>query len=166
MSKLAFVVAMGAAGGAIAGCVSQQLQQQVQGGEVINSDRWVATLASQGSVAGQDGASGAQVSGSATLNPTDNGFAKATVAILHGAPGATLAWQVHIGHCGADFGVLGQPTAYPAITIAPDGRGSAEATIDSGAPSSGPLYVVVRDMGDENHRVVACGELQQRAGAR
>jgi hypothetical protein len=127
---------------------------EVSAGDANLNTRWHATLASPRSLAGA-----VQMSGEATMAPAPDGRTAVTLALANATAGGVHPWQVHVGQCGADQGVLGGAAAYTPLEVGDDGRASATATLPVQTPVTGPFFVSVQASSGNAATVVACGNL-------
>lgn len=109
---------------------------------------WVAKL---------DPVGGSNVSGSSTVTAISPDSATARITII-GAAGGQYPWHVHAGKCGSEGNPLGNPMAYPVLSVQTGKEASAAATIGF-KPAAGQSYSVNvhRSMTDKS--VIACGNL-------
>ena len=127
---------------------------EVSAADVNLNTRWHATLASPRSLAGA-----VQMSGEATMAPAPDGRTTVTLALANATAGGLHPWQVHLGECGADQGLLGAAAAYAPLRVGGDGRASASATLPVATPVAGPYFVSVQASSGNPQTVVACGNL-------
>ncbi len=120
----------------------------------LNSS-WHANIASP-----QDLAGVVQMNGSASMAP---GVKRATtqVALTLGntAPGGKHPWAIHLGQCGQDEGVFGDPQDYPPLQVSADGTGQSKAIVAINTPASGSYFVSVQASLANAGLTVACGNL-------
>jgi len=127
---------------------------EVSAADANLNTRWHATLASPRSLAGA-----VQMSGDATMAPAADGRTTVTLALANATAGGRHPWQVHLGQCGTDQGLLGAATAYAPLEVDGDGRASATATLPLATPVTGPYFVSVQASSGNAGTVVACGNL-------
>lgn len=73
--------------------------------------------------------------------------------------GALRPWHVHVGSCAKPGPVLGDPSAYAALKVAPDGTTKGKATLALAWPSDGDFYVSIHESAANMRTIVACGDL-------
>ena len=127
---------------------------EVSAGDANLNTRWHATLASPRSLAGA-----VQMSGEATMAPAPDGRTTVTLALANATAGGLHPWQVHLGQCGADQGLLGVASSYAPLQVGGDGRASASATLPLATPVAGAYFVSVQASSGNPQTVVACGNL-------
>jgi hypothetical protein len=127
---------------------------EVSAGDANRNDRWHATLASPGTLAGV-----VQMTGVATMAPAGGGRTGVTLALENATAGGVHPWQVHQGQCGSDEGVLGPAASYAPITVGDDGEASSAATLPLPIPETGLYFVSVQASSANPSMVVACGNL-------
>ncbi|HET7228778.1 MAG TPA: hypothetical protein VFJ16_02115 [Longimicrobium sp.] len=126
---------------------------EVSAADANLNTRWHGTLATPQSLAGA-----VQMSGEATMTPTPDGRTTVTVELANATRGGVHPWQVHLGQCGADQGLLGAAAAYAPLEVDGDGHASGKATLPVTTPVAGPYFVSVQ-ASSANPMVVACGNL-------
>jgi hypothetical protein len=97
----------------------------------------------------------------ATMTRLPDYSVRATLTLRGGLAAGRYPWHVHVGRCGSDGPILGNPADYPLLVpSATEGRDNAtagfEATLDPGAD----YYVNVHESMEEIGNVVACGNLE------
>ena len=136
------------------GACGRKPDVEVSADDVNLNTRWHATLASPRSLAGA-----VQMNGEATMAPAPDGRTTVTLALANATAGGLHPWQVHLGECGADQGVLGAASSYAPLRVADDGRASASVTLPVATPVAGPHFVSVQASSGNPQTVVACGNL-------
>ena len=116
--------------------------------------RWSGTLTSPATLTGV-----VQIGGVTAMRPADKGGSRITVDVSNATPGGVHPWQLHRGQCGADEGVFGSASSYPALKVGGNGRASATTTIPIETPTEGRFFVVVGASQSNPETVVACGNL-------
>lgn len=117
--------------------------------------RWNATLASPASLAGA-----VQIRGSAEMTPGSNGGnTKVSLDLSNASPGGVHPWQLRMGQCGADEGVVGQADAYKAIKVDDEGKANSSVTLPMVMPTDGRYHVSVGASAANPGTIVACGNL-------
>lgn len=168
------IVAFACAALALVACGPPR-QVEIDAGQLEIGPRWTALLTPPGDTAArvslprdsaaaqQTPLTGVRVGGSATVVPGD-GIAqtRAVVSVFGVTPGAVLPWHVHLGRCGDDRGILGQPAQYAPITIAQNGQGEAMVVLPFSAPVTGDFFVSVHASPSNLQTIVACGNLAKR----
>ena len=139
---------------ALAGCGGHAVQINPNAAPL--SSRWNATLATPPELQGV-----VQVSGSAWVGQSEKDSSKtqAHIEIANAVPGAQHPWHVHIGQCGTDQGILGQPDAYRVLKVGGDGKAKADARLPMPTPKSGQYYVDVHASPRNMQSLVACGNM-------
>lgn len=136
-------------------CSMMKPAVEVSGRDVNLNSSWHANIASP-----QDLAGAVQMNGSASMAP---GVKRATtqVALKLGntAPGGIHPWAIHLGQCGQDQGVFGDPQNYPPLQVSADGTGQSTAIVGINTPASGSYFVSVQASPANSGLTVACGNL-------
>lgn len=81
------------------------------------------------------------------------------IAINGATPGSQHPWHVHRGRCGDNGPIVGSATAYPVLSVAPDGTSSANATISTALNERDTYYVNVHRSPSDLGTIVGCGNL-------
>jgi hypothetical protein len=138
----------------LAGCGGHAVK--INPNAVPLSSRWNATLATPPELQGV-----VQASGSAWMGKGEKDASKtqAHIEIANAVPGARHPWHVHIGQCGSDQGVLGEPDAYPVLKVGGDGKAKADAYLPMPTPQTGQYYVDVHASSGNPQTLVACGNM-------
>jgi hypothetical protein len=112
-------------------------------------ETWSATLMSVG---------GSGITGTAS-GSSGHDSTHVTVNISGAQAGATLPWHVHEGKCG-DAGppITGPASAYPAIVVGSDGRGTATAHVPVDLNEAKDYIVNVHASTTNMGTIVACGD--------
>ena len=102
------------------------------------------------------GASGVTGNASGT---TANDMSHVTINVSGAQAGATLPWHVHEGKCG-DAGppIVGDASAYPALTVGADGKATATAHISVKLNEAKNYIVNVHASPANLGTIVACGD--------
>lgn len=100
---------------------------------------------------------GSSVSGTATVNATTPDSASASVSIA-GAKAGQYPWHVHTGKCGSEGDPIGNPAAYPLLTVQTGGQATVQTTI-AFKPVAGAAYSVNVHKSPTDKAVIACGNL-------
>ncbi len=103
-----------------------------------------------------------QVSGGAQAQSSAGGTGVSVSFAGMAMPGMTHThpWHIHAGTCGSGGPIVGDPSAYPALQTAADGRATATATIQPMLEMGQSYYVNIHESPSELGTIVACGELQ------
>lgn len=111
---------------------------------------WNTQLGGVGSYAYLSGDSEALVSGGTT---------RARVNLVGSTSGARHPWHIHEGRCTSGGAIVGNPAAYPPLTVGADGRATSNATV-AVALNEGRDYHVNVHLSPENlATIIACGNL-------
>ena len=84
---------------------------------------------------------------------------RAMVEIDDAEANAQHPWHVHSGDCGSNGPIVGDPAAYPVLSVDANGEASAEATIDVVLDADADYYVNIHKSPTETETIVSCGEL-------
>lgn len=87
------------------------------------------------------------------------GVATVTVNLTGGTPGQTHPWHVHEGKCGTGGPIVGDPSAYPPITIGADGNATATASVQKTLNEALDYHVNFHASAAEMATIIACGEI-------
>ena len=87
------------------------------------------------------------------------GVADITVNLRTGTPGQTHPWHLHEGKCGSGGAIVGDPSAYPPITIGVDGNATATARIQKSLNEALDYHVNFHASSSEMATIIACGEI-------
>ncbi|HJU90726.1 MAG TPA: hypothetical protein VJ672_15150 [Gemmatimonadaceae bacterium] len=142
------------AAGALAACVEGNVLTESPGA-LEASPAWATP------VEDDTGGTGAKIVGS--LTPDGDAKTIANVKLTGAQAGATYAWHVHYGTCATDVGVVGETSLYPALTIGPNGEGTATATLPFTTPSkkTGTFFIKVHEASSMSN-IVACTPLNPK----
>lgn len=132
---------------------------QIQRSEIPVGSRWNATLATPGDLAGA-----VQIQGSAWMAPGSDTQTLISIAITNVAPGGQHPWDVQMGSCGNDQGVLGQSDVYRPLKIGGDGKAAQQVTLSQRMPTTGQYHVNVYASPTNMGTVIACGNLAPPLG--
>ena len=117
--------------------------------------RWNGTLASPSSLSGA-----VQMKGSASMAPGRGGEnAFVSVDLSNASPGGVHPWQLRLGQCGQDRGLVGSAESYKALKVDEEGRASSSVTLPVVMPTEGSYYVTVSASAANAGTTVACGNL-------
>lgn len=100
----------------------------------------------------------AHLSGEANALVAD-GSTTARVNLVGGTSGARHPWHIHEGRCTSGGAIVGSPSAYPALVVAPDGRASANASIVVALNEGRDYHVNVHESAANMANIIACGNL-------
>jgi hypothetical protein len=128
---------------------------QVSAKDTNLNTRWHATLSSPAELSGA-----VQMTGTASMSPSSKrGATEVTLALSNATEGGEHPWQVHMGRCGEDQGILGSADAYSAAKVGGNGRAESRATLEVETPVSGDYFVMVNASTGNAMTTVACGNL-------
>jgi hypothetical protein len=124
--------------------------------EAMVGSRWNATLATPAQLAGAT-----QVRGNGWMAERDGDSTRteASVSIENAVPGGVHPWHVHLGQCGNDRGIFGQPDAYDPLEVGGDGKATATAELSVPTPSAGQYFINVHASPNNLGTIIACGNL-------
>lgn len=159
-----FVRTLGIAGAALLAATATATAQST------GSTGGHAGHAGHGAPAAQQPAAQQQMEhGHAMLAAPSGARSPAGMVMLHGTSaeltltgdqaGATRPWRIHKGTCANDQGVVGEASAFPAITVGADGKGTAKATLPAPLAADGAYFVAVHASASDMKTIVACGAL-------
>jgi hypothetical protein len=103
-------------------------------GAAVAAPRWVANLEPKNA---------SKIAGTASVEAVGTDSTRATVQVWGATANSQLAWQIQSGSCGGKGQVFGNASAYPALTVAPDGKATGTVTLAGAAPVSGDYSVTV-----------------------
>lgn len=87
------------------------------------------------------------------------GVADISVSLRGGTPGQTHPWHLHEGKCGSGGPIVGDPYAYPPITIGATGNATATAKIQKSLNEALDYHVNFHASSSEMATIIACGEI-------
>jgi hypothetical protein len=87
------------------------------------------------------------------------GVADVSVILSGGTAGQTHPWHLHEGKCGSGGAIVGDPSAYPPMTIGADGKGTATAKVQKNLNEALDYHVNFHASSSEMATIVACGEI-------
>lgn len=101
---------------------------------------------------------GAALSGAVSVQ---SGGAHVSAAISLGGsqPGAEHPWHIHRGRCGAAGPIVGDPSAYPPLRPAGDGRATAQVQLATALLADSAYSVNVHASPTNMSTIIACGDL-------
>jgi hypothetical protein len=147
-------LALAAAALALGACSMMKPAVEVTHDVNLNSS-WHANIASP-----QDLAGAVQMNGSASMAPgVKTTTTQVALKLGNTAPGGVHPWAVHLGQCGQDQGVFGEPQNYPPLKVGSNGTGEAKAIVAISTPMSGSFFVSVQASPANADLTVACGNL-------
>lgn len=83
-------------------------------------------------------------------------------ASIHGVvPGESHPWHVHVGQCGDNGKIVGDPKSYPLLTASTDSSAATSATVLAELLPGTRYYVNIHKSASEMGVIVACGALSQ-----
>ena len=88
-----------------------------------------------------------------------NSQTDATITVTGLAAGGTYPWHIHSGHCPNTGGIIGDPSAYPPLTVGGDGIARGSAHLNVGLQESKDYAVNVHASPSNLATIVACGDL-------
>lgn len=81
-------------------------------------------------------------------------------ASIHGVvPGESHPWHVHVGQCGDNGKIVGDPKSYPLLTASADSAAATSATVLAELLPGTRYYVNIHKSASEMGVIVACGAL-------
>lgn len=117
--------------------------------------RWNATLMSM---------AGTKVTGTASaMAGTTAGTTMAEITISGAPANGEHPWHIHAGRCATGGDIVGPATDYSPIKADASGNGTAMATVNVAAPTSGEYHVNVHMSSSDLKTIVACGDLTMGA---
>jgi len=111
---------------------------------------WSAGLKGLGSHANLSGTVKALVGGGET---------NITISLAGGTPGTTMPWHIHQGKCGSGGPIVGEASAYKALTVGGEGKAEGNARTTVSLKEATDYYVDVHHSHADMATIVACGEL-------
>ena len=111
---------------------------------------WKGTLRGQGMHTSVTGTTRALVS---------EGRTSVTVTLESATPGQTYSWDVREGRCGAGGAVVGDASAYTAITVGNEGKAGVTVTLNARLDEAKNYSVTVYGSSNDMTNVIACGDL-------
>jgi hypothetical protein len=155
MRTLALVLAACVVAGS-AGCVRVQRDPVTGNADVDvesplkSGENWKGNITGRGTWTGASGTSTARVEGGNTL---------VTLVLTGLPPGGPYPWHVHDGTCEGGP-IVGDPAAYPPLTVGADGRAEANARLINLKLNEAKKYHVnVHRSPTDLATIIACGEL-------
>ncbi|HKG95172.1 MAG TPA: hypothetical protein VKA84_24860 [Gemmatimonadaceae bacterium] len=83
-----------------------------------------------------------------------------TITLTGGTAGASYPWYVHQGTCASGGPIVGDQSAYPALTIGSQGRAEATARLSVKLNEASSYHVAVHASPSDMGTIVACGNLE------
>ncbi len=111
---------------------------------------WTADLQSRG---------GSGIEGTATALSDQDGT-RATLEASGGAAGEAHPWHIHRGACGSGGDIVGDPDAYPLLSVGGRGEASADADLAVILTPGEDYHVNVHQSRERLGEIVACGQLR------
>ena len=111
---------------------------------------WKARLAGNGSYASLTGNSTVLVNRGAMTVSTN---------LMGGMQGSRHPWHIHEGKCGTGGPIVGNPSAYPPLVVAADGKATASAELSVALKEAMDYHVNVHESSTNMANVIACGNL-------
>lgn len=118
-------------------------------------DRWNGTLATTAEMIGAVQAHGTGWMAAAE----DQSRSVAGVSLQNATPGGEHPWHVHVGRCGSNGSIVGDPSSYRPLKVGGNGRAEQTATLNLPLPRSGEYYINVHASATNLGTVIACGNL-------
>jgi hypothetical protein len=87
------------------------------------------------------------------------GKTNVSVNLANAMAGQRLPWHVHEGRCDSDMGIVGDPAAYPVITVGNDGTASSNAVLSLHLDEAKNYFVNIHASPTNLQTIVACGDL-------
>lgn len=149
------IIALLLATSVIVGCVRTSTDP-VTGGVDLDvesptkqGEDWKANLTS---------ATNPNISGSANARVIA-GETSVTIALTGAPSGVAMPWHIHEGGCGSGGAIVGNPAAYPPITVGTDGRATGAAEINVQLDEAKSYHVNVHQSAAAMGTIIACGDL-------
>lgn len=130
----------------VTGRVDVDLESPTQQGE-----QWTANLAAQGGATSLSGRVVSRVIAGQTTS---------TINVSGATAGGRHPWHVHSGSCGSGGPIVGDPSAYPLLTIGDNGQGTASAQVQIQLREAERYHVNVHASPSDMGTIVACGDLK------
>lgn len=89
----------------------------------------------------------------------NDGKTEVRVQFSGGTPNRTHPWHIHEGTCGSGGPIVGDPGAYPPITVSDAGTAAANATLFTQLDEAKDYYVNVHESTWDLATIIACGDL-------
>lgn len=83
-----------------------------------------------------------------------------SVTISGANSGARHPWHIHRGTCGSGGDIVGDPAAYPVLSVGANGVASASADLAVGLHEDRQYYVNIHRSAQDLGTIVACGPLR------
>lgn len=99
------------------------------------------------------------VAGEGRVQALPDSRTRVAVEIRGADSGASHPWHVHEGSCGSGGPIVGDPAAYPVLTVGAGNEASADATIDVALDPSEDYYVNIHQSTSDTETIVSCGEV-------
>ena len=136
---------------ALFACSSKQARQQ-------SGEQWhgrVYTTVGEGQFAEENSVA------NATMTRLPDYSVRATLTLRGGLAAGSYPWHVHVGRCGSDGPILGNPDDYsPLVPSATEGQDNATARFEATLEPGAEYYVNVHESVEEIGNIVACGNLE------
>ena len=92
----------------------------------------------------------------ATMTRLATGSTRATVTLRGGLIEAAYPWHIHVGTCGSQGPIVGNPDSYDTLSASASGMGSATANLDTALDPAKTYYI---NLHREDMGIVACGNM-------
>ena len=116
---------------------------------------WKATLEAK---------DGSKLGGTALVESMGYTTSRASVELTGAKPGSVMPWHIHNGACGGKGAILGDASAYPPLSVGPDGHAIGNVTLPIAPPPTGDLSVMVHKS-KTDMTPIACGTLKAEVPA-
>jgi hypothetical protein len=97
----------------------------------------------------------------ATMTRLPDYSVRATLTLRGGLAAGSYPWHVHVGRCGSDGPIVGNPDDYPPLVpSSTEGQDNATARFEATLEPGADYYVNVHESEEEIGNIVACGNLE------
>lgn len=139
---------------ALTGCGSRPNTRLDPDAAATRRYEWRGSLVTPASLAGA-----MQVRGTATWTRRGDYGSMVTLDLSNATSGGLHPWHIHRGRCGDNGPIVGDPSAYPSLSVNNDGNARATANLDPALPASGEFYVNVHALATNMGTIISCGNL-------
>lgn len=138
----------------VGACRSSRPTTELRASDAARRNEWKASLFTPSGLAGA-----MQVRGTATWSREGDAVSLATVNISNATPGGLHPWHVHRGRCGDNGPIVGDASAYKALSVNDKGNATAIARLNVALPDSGTFSVNVHALATNMGTIISCGNL-------